>query len=530
MLWRLPAALGAGVVLSGASEPLGWAWLTPLSIAALCWCVRGLRPGRAWLPGLLFGVGFFFSLQWWMRAVGTDAWIGLSALETVFLAPVGALFALLQARSRAWPLWCAVVWVAVETVRSSWPFSGMPWGRLSYAVADTVWAAGLPWLGFTGVSLLLAATGTTLAWLVSDRPGRKPAALAAVALAVVTFLPAALPPVATTGSTDGGAAGDDRARTATVAVVQGDVPGRGDDLVAVHEQVTTNHVRATVDLAQDVRAGEVPRPDFVLWPENSTAVDPFRSSATRAGIDEAVEAVQTPVLVGAMVDAPEAHQVLNQGLVWHPGTGAQDRYTKQNPVPFGEYIPWRDVVFRENLGKLRQIGRDMLSGTRTSPLRVGDLEVADAICFDVAYDRGIHEQVREGGELLVVQTSNAMFIHTHQIAQQYEITRLRALETGRHVAVAATNGVSGVIGPDSVPVAEATPRTTSVLVEEVGLSSIVTPAVWMGPWPGRLAVLLSVLAYARHRRGGPRMPYIRGAGIEAVSSGDTGGDGSPDPK
>lgn len=517
MLWRLPLALGAGVTLSGASEPLGWAWLTPLCIALLCVCVRGLRPQRAWLPGLLFGVGFFFSLQWWMRAVGTDAWIGLSALEAAFFAPLGSAFALLISRSRAWPLWTAVVWVAIETVRSSWPFSGMPWGRLSYAVADTVWAQGLPWFGFTGVSLVLAATGTTLAWLVVDRPGRRPALGAIAVLAVVTLVPVA---VSSSPETTG---------SATVAVVQGDVPGEGDDLVAVHRRVTTNHVRATQSLGQDVRAGDETRPDFVLWPENSTAVDPFRDPATREGIDEAVAAVEVPVLVGAMVDAPEDHQVLNQGLVWHPGTGAQDRYTKQNPVPFGEYIPWRDVVFRDNLGKLRQIGRDMLSGTRTSPLQIGDLRVADAICFDVAYDSGIHEQIREGGQLLVVQTSNAMFIHTHQIAQQYEITRLRALETGRHVAVAATNGVSGVIGPDSVPVAEAEPRTTSVLVQEVGLSSSLTPAVWMGAWPGRIAVLLSVLALVRHGRRSSRMPYIRGAGIEAVPSGGAEGDGSPGP-
>lgn len=517
MLWRLPIAFGAGVALAAASEPLGWAWVTPLCVAVLCVTVRDLRPGRAWLPGLMFGVGFFFTLLWWMRAVGPDAWIGLSALQAAFFAPLGSVVALLQARSRAWPLWTAVAWVAVETVRSSWPFSGMPWGRLSYAVADTVWAWGLPWYGFTGVSLLLAGTGTTLAWLVLDRPRRAWGMGAIAVLTVATVIPAAWRWT------------PDPTGTATIAVVQGDVPGSGDDLVAVHREVTANHVRATRELAEDVRAGVRPAPDFVLWPENSTAVDPFRDASTRAGIDSAVEAVDVPVVVGAMVDAELDHQVLNQGIVWHPGSGAQDRYTKQNPVPFGEYIPWRDVVFRDNLGKLRQIGRDMLSGTRTSPLRVGDVAVADAICFDVAYDRGIHDQVRDGGQVVVVQTSNAMFIHTHQIAQQYEITRLRALETGRSVAVAATNGVSGVIGPDGRPLAEAEPRTTSVLVEEVVLSSALTPAVQMGEWPGRLAVLLTVVLVVRRGRRTSRMPYIRGAGIMAASSEGAGGDGSPDP-
>ena len=57
------------------------------------------------------------------------------------------------------------------------------------------------------------------------------------------------------------------------------------------------------------------------------------------------------------------------------------------------------------------------------------LKVADAICFDVAYDDGLYAQLSHGGQLVVVQTSNAMFIHTAQIDQQFAISRLRAIET-----------------------------------------------------------------------------------------------------
>jgi apolipoprotein N-acyltransferase len=191
-----------------------------------------------------------------------------------------------------------------------------------------------------------------------------------------------------------------------------------------------------------------------------------------------------------------------------PGVGAGDRYTKRHPVPFGEYIPWRSV-FRSNFGRLALIPRDMRSGTRVEPIRIADTEVADAICFDVAYDDGIHAQIRHGAELLVVQTSNAMFINTSQIEQQFEISRLRALETGRYVLVAATNGVSGVVAPDGTVLDRAEPRTQAVLTEDVGLSSAITPAVWLGPWVGRLcagvavaALCLGLLTYRRRQRRG----------------------------
>ncbi len=172
--------------------------------------------------------------------------------------------------------------------------------------------------------------------------------------------------------------------------------------------------------------------------------------------------------------------MLNQGIVWDPESGPGDRYTKHHPVPYGEYIPFRDLWDPE-FGQLALISRDMKSGTRTEPLRVGGVRVADAICFDVAYDDVMPPQVRDGAELLAVQTSNASFIFTHQIEQQFAITRLRAIEAGRWLTVASTNGRSGVIAPDGTGASRRHGmRETAVLVEEVGLATGLTPAMWLG--------------------------------------------------
>ena len=482
MLLRTLLAFVAGVALALAFEPVGAAVLVPLAVAGFILTARGLSPSRAWLPGLAFGIGFYFVLIFWMRAVGGDAWVALAGLEAAFYGILGALNAVL-ARHRWWPLWTAAAWVAIETWRSSWPFSGMPWGRLAFATVDTPVAAALPYAGATGVSFLLALAGSLLAWLVVARgPARIAAAGGLVALGALTAAPAVAPyqPRA-----------DDHA---TVAAVQGDVPGAGDDILLDYRQVTENHVRATIDLARDVEAGRVPRPDFVIWPENSTAVDPFADATTTSGIRAAAAAIDVPILVGAVVDAGPRH-VLNQGIVWDPVTGAGDRYTKWHPVPYGEYIPFRRF-FSGNFGRLAVIPRDMLSGTRTTPLGIAGVRVADAICFDVAYDDGIYAQVTRGAELLTVQTSNATFIHTDQIDQQFAISRLRAIETGRYVVVAATNGVSGVITPDGEVVDRAGIRTRAVLVQRVGLDSAITPAVRIGPWSGRLFIVLSVLGLA----------------------------------
>ncbi|TIC87663.1 apolipoprotein N-acyltransferase [Nocardioides sp. GY 10113] len=495
--WALRCAVAtlAGLITSAAFEPIAWPVLLPLGVALFGWSCTGLTVRRAALTGWLFGIAFYFTHIDWMRSsIGPDAWLGLSTLESLFYAAAGAAMPLVR-RLPAWPLWAAAVWTAAECLRSVWPASGMPWGRLAFATIDTPAAPAVAYLGMTGLSFALALLGFLLVHAADRHAGgtlwlRLAPAVGLVALLVV---PAVAPYDVTTD------------RTVAVAAVQGNVPGPGNDILYDSRGVTANHVQATEDLAADVAAGRVERPDFVVWPENSTAVDPFDDREVSAGIRRAVSAIDVPVVVGGLVDDPEPGHILNQGIVWDPVTGPGDRYTKRHPVPYGEYIPFRDL-WDPKFGQLALITRDMRAGTRTTPLRVDGALVGDAICFDIAYDDVTTTQVRNGAQMLMVQTSNASFIFTHQIEQQFAITRLRALEAGRWLVVASTNGRSGVIAPSGEVVASADPRTTAVLSERVGLSDTLTPAVRMGDWPARLLSLaallglaLGALAYRRNR-------------------------------
>ncbi len=488
------------MALSAAFEPTAAPWLIPLAIAGLVFATRGLTVGRAWLPGLVFGIAFQFSLLIWMRSVGTDAYIVLSLLECSFFAPLGILLALVG-RLPGWPFWTAVAWVAVEEWRSAWPLGGMPWGRLAFASADTPLAGWLPYVGTTGVTLIWALLGTSLAWLVINvrtRPGRSLGVVVVAAGVVMlpTLVPYSLP---------------DRGEV-TVAAVQGNVPGDGIDVLFDHRQVTANHVALTVELSERVSVGEVDKPHFVVWPENSTAVDPFTDEDVNEAINTASAAIDTPILVGGVAQGPEPDQVLNQGIVWHPGTGGGDRYAKQHPVPYGEYIPWRDELpFTATFGQLREIGRDMMAGTRSEPLDINGVHVADAICFDVVYERGIYDQVRAGAEIIVVQTSNAIYSKTHQLEQQFAVSRLRAIETGKPVIVAAINGVSGIIAPDGTVLQTAPVRTQGTLIDTVSLNPGTPPGLIVGPIVGWLCLLLTavgvVLVGVKGRRhvGEPRV-------------------------
>jgi apolipoprotein N-acyltransferase len=494
---RILLALLAGLALALTFQPTHVWVLLPFAVAAFFLLTSGLPARTAWMPGLAFGAAFQFTLLWWMHVVGTVPWLGLAATQTLWYGVLAAAAVPLR-RLPAAPLWLAAAWVAMENIRTDWPAGGMPWGRLAYAVVDTPLAPALPYVGTTGISLVLALTGALLAASCTERGRARTTPLAGLAaLLVAGLVPQVAPYHASPVS------------SVAVAAVQGNVPGDGTDVLAHYRRITRDHVDETERLATDVDAGRIPPPDFVVWPENSTAIDPFLDPEMHADLVAAVSAIDVPLLAGVVVDGGPEH-VLNQGVVFDPVTGARDRYTKWHPVPFGEYIPWR-WLFGSHLAQLNQIPRDMVRGTRVTPLEIAGTRVADAICFDVAYDDGLYAQLSRGGQLIVVQTSNAMFIHTSQIDQQFAISRLRAIETDRYVVVSAINGVTGVIAPDGRLVTSAPLQTRSYVEARVGLIDAVTPAVRIGPWLGRACVGL-VLAgwllgwvldrsqYRRHRR------------------------------
>ncbi|MBA2463963.1 MAG: apolipoprotein N-acyltransferase [Nocardioidaceae bacterium] len=483
---RLGGAALAGLLAALSFEPYGWAYLLPFAVAGGTLSVIGLRPGRGFLGGLSFGVVFMLVLLPWLRVIGPDAWVALSLLEALFYG-LGGLATTVATRLPFWPLWVAAVWVGVEALRGSVPFGGFPWGRLAFATIDTPVADSMAYVGASGTTFLVALVGTCVAWAVL-RAGRDPAraGAAVVAACSVAIVPAAWP------LHQPDPAGD-YPRT-NVAAVQGDVPGEGMNPFSERRAVLDNHVAATLDLAKRVDAGQEGRPDLVIWPENSTDIDPFTDPSVYADIQSAVDAVGVPVLVGAMVGGEEPEDVFNQGIVWEPGSGPGQTYSKRHPVPFGEYIPFRDQL-APYVSRLDQIPRDMVAGTEPGVLTMNGITIGDVICFEVAYDEVVRDAA-DGTSMLVVQTNNATYMGTGQVEQQFAISRLRAIETGLPVVVAATNGVSAIVAPDGRVSAQADVRTRAVLT-----ASVIGPVddSWglrLGPWIQLVLVAVSLVATA----------------------------------
>src|SRR4051794_2420639 len=485
--WAALLAAGGGFAGVLAFPRFGFWPAAFVSVALLSLAVDGrrLRTG-AWL-GYVYGAAFMVPLLSWTGIyVGPVPWLILALFEAAYFALLGTLLPLL-ARLPAAPAAIGAGWVLQEALRDRLPFGGFPWGRLAFSQASSP----MRWFAAVGgaplVTFAVAAAGAGLA---SAALAGRPLRLRPLAGGLATLL--LLPVLGGLLSGPLGPTPDGDGRQLTVAVIQGGLPDRGLDSFAQAEQVLNNHIRQTLKLAAEVRAGRQPQPDLVLWPENASDGDPFRNPVAFAKIDRAVRAVRAPVLVGAILQGRGANHRRNVGILWTPTSGPGAQYTKRHPVPFAEYIPLRSAAeFVSSAAKT--VTQDMVAGHGDGLLRGGPVRIGDVICFEVAYDDLVRSSVSAGAQLLVVQTNNATFGHTAETYQQLAMGRLRAVESQRTVIQAATTGKSAVIGPDGGIRQESGALFHSeILVARVPVRSVTTLATRVGAWPEYLLAALAL--------------------------------------
>jgi apolipoprotein N-acyltransferase len=487
-LVRLLLAAASGGVLYTAFPTLDLWFLAPVGVALLTAALDGARPLLGALLGFVAGLVFFIpTLEWSGIYVGVLPWMALSVLQSLYIAVLGVLLTL----TRHVVLLTPLAWVVSELLRSTTPFGGFPWVRLAFSQADSPLATWASVAGAPGVTFAVAAVGAALYAVVRAVVRSTEADRVVTGLAVGGAVLLVVGSVVIPRPTDG--------VPVPVAMVQGNVPRPGLDFNAERRAVLDNHAAGTAVVAEQVGERRPEDLSLVIWPENSSDIDPFRNDDAMEVIQDAVAEVRAPILVGAVVERSET-SVANVSLLFRPGgPTAEDeveQYVKQHPVPFAEYIPYRDF-FRIFSDKVDLVRRDFVAGDEPVVFEIdaggGQAYTAvPTICFEVAYDGLMREVLAEADgapSLLIVQTNNATFGFSAEAAQQFAISRIRAIEHGRSVAHVSTVGVSGFIAPDGSTREVTELFTARQLVESPVVRDGVTVSDRIGPLPEILATV-----------------------------------------
>ena len=450
------------------------------------------RAGRATWYGFLFGLGFFLAHIWWATvSVGSYLpWFALALAQALFFAVFGLSVArvrqidVVRRSPLLYALVIGVLWVGVEQIRGRIPFSGFPWAYVAYSQVDSPLRTLAPWGSEVTIGLAVVTLSVLIRRALSLVPAHetkwlsRPIAVVLAGLIFVAPMDLTLPANAEDGNL-------------RVGIIQGNIELPADKTFSEYLKVTRNHAETTLRALDEGMTADV-----IVWGENSLDRDPRSDQEAARILTDVAREAGVPIIVGVI--RYEGDVRYNESIVWYPDGSVGDVYTKQLPVPFGEYIPFREylsVLSKETA----KVSVDMLPGEDPGVLRVdldgGELTAGIGICFEAAYEDVFAEATRLGGKLLIVPTNNSSFGYTAEATQQLQMVRLRAMSLSRSAMQVSTNGVSAIVRPNGAMRSVTGLYESAWRVEDIPLRTSLTFSAKYGEYVDAAAMGLAAFLF-----------------------------------
>ncbi len=467
------AALLAGALLPLALAPFNLWPLAFISLAA--WFYLLYRDSsRAVLISWLYGVGKY--------AVGAS-WIYVSihehgnasvplalALVAAFVAAM-ALFSAFNgwlyqrcAPARSAPVVAALAFVfsyGLVEWSLSWFLTGFPWLYSGYALLDTPLVVFSAYGGIQLLNLLVATTAVAavVAILVWRSAQLRWLSIALIPVLWLVALPAQLPQWSqSTGVYE-------------AALVQGNI----DQRVKWREESRDPIIRTYLELSE-AHWGV----DLLLWPEAALTVFSHEAEDLLGQLDARGKAAGTGLILGI----PAIDVLADQRLVFRNtaiGLGAaQGSYSKRRLVPFGEYVPLESVLRGLIEFFNLPMSRSEPGPWQQDPLEISGHTAAMAICYEVVYPLLVSRPVTD---VLLTISNDTWFGDSLGPRQHLQMARMRAVENGRWLLRATSNGITAIINSEGEVTSRLPQFEAGVLRGEYQTMTGQTPFSRFGNWP-----------------------------------------------
>jgi apolipoprotein N-acyltransferase len=371
----------------------------------------------------------------------------------------------------AWALVAApFLWTALDLLAAR--FTSVPWDQLGYSQVDNGLAMALaPWTGVYGLSFVLVAANSAFLGLVMPETRAKTAPVSRSFLNVQIGVAFAGSLLASSPGTKFLQPSHPLPTPAAAVLVQPNLdvaaenswtaPGEWDGHLADFARLARQQCKQYIAGIPQTGAptGEVTcppgptHPDLVVWPE---APAPFVESDPRfqQSIATLARSMQAPMIVGGIgneyTSDIQASQDYNSAMIFAADGSRVGRYDKIHLVPFGEYIPFKDLlVFAHKLtGRVSEFTRGtdrrvfLLPTQSTAHHRYGIF-----ICYEAVFADEVRHFARNGAEVLVNISDDGWYGDTSAPWQHLNMARMRAIENRRWLLRDTNNGVTAAIDP-----------------------------------------------------------------------------------
>ena len=526
-LWGLAIVSGMLQVSSfpvAGPLPLWRTSLCWLALVPLLWSVlssdRNHRPVDA-LQGAFLGYtsGFVFYLgncYWIFETMNLYGGLprpvaaGILVLFSLYLGLYHALFGALLATARLHfgkqtaLLLMPFLWVAVELARAR--ITGFPWDLLGIAQVDNSLLTRLaPLTGAYGLSFVVAAINAL--WLlriqVRERKYTRQALTAACLVLLLLYVVASkkMPAPRTTP-------------TANATLVQENLevgaantgpPETIADKLAIFSALSRHPAHVALNGIPGLsRTRLVPlthgrsMPDVIIWPE-SPADFHTNDPAFQAATSDLAQATSSPLILGSLGVVPDLTSARggrlydSAALVRADGTQS-GRYDKIHLVPFGEYVPFKEMFFFA--GKLTAGVGDMDRGTQRTVFRTqtpnGTHSFGIFVCYESIFGDEVRQFVRNGAEVLVNISDDGWYGDSGAAWQHLNMVRMRAIENHRWVVRATNTGITASIDPFGRVIATLPRRIRASVNVPYGYEQGTTFYTRHGDWFAYLCTLVTL--------------------------------------
>jgi len=485
----IPAlSFGLGALMAQGLAPSNWIWATPVSLIVIAdLFLRATTTKQAALYGWLFGCGYFANgLQWILEPFQVDAqahaWMAPFAL--LFLAAGlalfwGAAFALSYRLANGhWRILALIGWWGLAEFARAYLLTGFPWAGLAQLHMGTDYRfALLPFIGPHGVATLLL--GATLPCVLFWRSS-------ACALRIERVIPM-LAPFCLAGAVgfvllQQESRPDQLEMTdKTVRLVQPNAP---------QDQKWDPDLRWTFVQRQVDYSAQTPRPDLIVWPETSVPQWLNYAEDTLRMISSGARGV--PIMLG--IQREESGLYHNSAILLDRDGAVMQTYDKAHLVPFGEYVPFGDVMAKLGIhGLASQDGAGYAAGPSLQVIDTPVGKMLPLICYEAVFPQDIY-QVTERPEMLTQITNDAWFGVKAGPQQHLVQAQMRAAEQGLPMIRVANTGISAMIDPygrlrETIPLGEA-----GYIDAQLPAPLSVTLYSKTGDWPIFALVVLLVVA------------------------------------
>jgi len=429
--------------------PLVWVAFIPLLV--LLYDKSGKQSFRI---GFLFGTVYFFGTIYWIYhslnhygSISLVSSLFVVLLLSLYLSLYPALFCVLYSaviRKKDLPaaFVAPVLWTSLEYLRSI-VFTGFPWSSLGYSQFNfTVFIQSADITGIYGISFLIIAVNGAVAdfFIHRKRMIIKPLHARFYTYAGWIVLLALIAANFCYGfyrlyQERPGSPID-------VAIVQGNIEQDKKWDKEYQQFVSDAYKKLTLSALSTTETTANP-PNLIVWPETSV---PFFFGNNRQS-DEHIsfqKGLHTYLLFGAVMLKNNSRDKFSNSAVLLTKEGKPSYiYDKIHLVPFGEYVPLRNLLFFVN--KLVEGVGDYIPGDSYTKAVTPFGSFATPICYEIIFPGLVRKYYVKGGDFMVNMTNDAWFGDTSGPYQHFSMAVFRAIENRKPVIRAANTGISGFI-------------------------------------------------------------------------------------